>query len=128
MDPEIYLIRHGETEWNAEGRFQGQLDSPLTQRGCEQAAQVGQLLARAMARRNGVPMHVSPLGRARATAKIVRQYADCATSVLEPRIEEVTTGSWDGLSHMDIDAGWPGLLNGSSAFDWYFRAPDGEFL
>jgi broad specificity phosphatase PhoE len=117
MDPEIYFIRHGETEWNAEGRFQGQLDSPLTRRGREQAAQVGQLLARAMGRRNGVPMHVSPLGRTLETAKIVRQYADCAVSVLEPRIQEVTTGSWDGLTHTDIDAGWPELLNGSDAFD-----------
>ncbi len=41
-------------------------------------------------------------------------------------IQEVTVGSWDGLTHADIDAGWPGALDGAIAFDWYFRAPDGE--
>jgi hypothetical protein len=42
------------------------------------------------------------------------------------RIREATIGSWDGLTHADIDARWPGLLDGSSPFDWYFRAPNGE--
>ena len=45
MDAEIYLVRHGETEWNAQGRFQGCLDSPLTPNGREQARQFGLLLA-----------------------------------------------------------------------------------
>lgn len=35
-------------------------------------------------------------------------------------------GSWDGLTHIDIDAQWPGLLDGSTLFDWFFRSPDGE--
>ena len=35
-------------------------------------------------------------------------------------------GSWDGLTHIDIDAQWPGLLDGSTPFDWFFRSPDGE--
>lgn len=38
----------------------------------------------------------------------------------------MSIGSWDGLTRADIDAGWPGLLDGSSRFDWYFRSPDGE--
>ena len=48
MDAEIYLVRHGETEWNAQGRFQGCLDSPLTPNGREQARQFGMLLARVL--------------------------------------------------------------------------------
>jgi broad specificity phosphatase PhoE len=48
MDAEIYLGRHGETEWNAQDRFQGCLDSPLTPNGREQARQFGMLLARVL--------------------------------------------------------------------------------
>jgi broad specificity phosphatase PhoE len=48
MDAEIYLVRHGETEWNAQGRIQGCLDSPLTPNGREQARQIGMLLARVL--------------------------------------------------------------------------------
>jgi broad specificity phosphatase PhoE len=71
-------------------------------------------------------MHVSPLGRARESAEIIGRYAPVGAPIFEPRIREVTIGSWDGLTHTDIDAAWPGLLDGSSPFDWYFRAPNGE--
>ena len=74
MDAEIYLVRHGETEWNAQGRFQGCLDSPLTPNGREQARQIGMLLARVLEGYRGVTMHVSPLGRACETAEIIRKY------------------------------------------------------
>lgn len=71
-------------------------------------------------------MQVSPLGRAQQTAAIIRAHGTYASSITEPRIQEVTIGTWDGLTHDDIEAGWPGLLDGATAFDWYFRAPDGE--
>ena len=126
MTAEVFLVRHGETAWNAEGRFQGQLDSPLMPHGREQAAQNGKLLATAVAGRDAVAMHVSPLGRAQQTAAVVRAHSTYTSSMTEPRIQEVTTGAWDGLTHEDIKAGWPSLLDGATAFDWYFRAPDGE--
>lgn len=126
MSLQIYLVRHGETVWNAEGRFQGQLDSPLTRRGREQAGQNGMRLAKTLASRSGFAMHASPLGRTQETAAIVQAYLACEAPTSEPRIQEVTVGSWDGLTHADIDAGWPGALDGATAFDWYFRAPDGE--
>ena len=126
MAAEIFLVRHGETAWNAEGRFQGQLDSPLTPHGREQATQNGKLLAAVLANRGALTMHVSPLGRAQQTAAIIRAHGTYASSVDEPRIQEVTTGIWDGLTHDGIEAGWPGLLDGATAFDWYFRAPNGE--
>ena len=123
---EIYLVRHGETVWNAEGRFQGQLDSPLTHRGREQATQNGMLLARTLAGRTDFAMQTSPLGRTQETTSLIRAHLACTNPTFEPRIQEVTVGCWDGLTHTDIDAGWPGLLDGSTAFNWYFRAPDGE--
>ncbi len=126
MAAELYLVRHGETEWNAQGRFQGRLDSPLTSRGRAQAHDIGRLLARSLAGCGTPMLQVSPLGRARETAAIVRRYIGDPEPILEPRIQEVTLGSWDGLTEIDIDEGWPGRLDGSTPHDWFFRAPDGE--
>jgi broad specificity phosphatase PhoE len=124
MAAEIYLLQHGETEWNAQGRYQGKLDSPLTRRGRNQAEDVGRFLSTILKGRN-IALYISPLGRTRETAEIICNFIDAAP-VIEPRIQEVSIGSWDGLTRIDIDAGWPGRLNGCSAFDWFFRAPDGE--
>lgn len=121
---EIYLLRHGETEWNASGRFQGKLDSPLTSQGVEQARSCGRRLSQL-----GIDYDTviaSPLGRTRQTASIV---ADCGRFPdirYDQRLAEVSIGSWDGLTHVDIDAQWPGRLDQSTPFDWFFRSPDGE--
>lgn len=123
---EIFLIRHGETQWNVEGRFQGRLDSPLTERGRHQALRIGDRLRDLLGARR-VTINVSPLGRARETAALLTaRLPSAAEPVLDDRLSEVTLGSWDGLTMIDIDAMWPGRLDGSGPFDWYFRAPDGE--
>ena len=124
-DPEIFLVRHGQTEWNMEGRFQGQMDSPLTETGQDQAQAVGRQLASILADAEA-QMHVSPLGRTRRTADILRRFHAYRPSRLEPRLQEVTLGSWDGLTRSDIEAGWPHQLRGSTHHDWYFYAPTGE--
>lgn len=122
----IYLLRHGETIWNSAGRFQGQKDSPLTQRGIEQADRMGMLLARELAgAENGFKGCVSPLGRAKQTAARIAKFVPIAFAD-EPRLKEVTIGSWDGMSHYEIDVEYPGALDGANAFDWNFRSPDGE--
>jgi broad specificity phosphatase PhoE len=120
MAAEVYFVRHGETEWNAQGRYQGKLD-----RGREQARDAGRQLSALLKGRSDVVLHISQLGRTRETAEIIRNFVDAAP-ILEPRIQEVSIGSWDGLTHTDIDAGWPGRLNGCNAYEWFFRAPDGE--
>ena len=126
---DIFLLRHGETEWNAEGRFQGQRDSPLTAHGRAQAAQLGRILVRTFAGGPMPPFHVSPLGRTQETAAIIRTVVDGPERVsIEPRLQEVSTGAWDGLTIQEIEAGWPGALEGTDHFDWYFRSPDGETL
>jgi probable phosphoglycerate mutase len=122
----IFLVRHGETTWNAAGRFQGAQDSALTARGEEQASQIGKKLA---AKRVGVESPivaaVSPLGRTRATADIIAGHV-ALTRINEPRLAEVSLGSWDGLSEGDIDAEFPEARAGTDAFNWFFRSPDGE--
>jgi broad specificity phosphatase PhoE len=119
MVAEVYLLRHGETEWNAQGRYQGKLDSSLTDRGREQACDVGRRISGLLNGRSEVALHISPLGRTRETADTIRNFVDAA-SIPESRIQEVSIGSWDGVTHGAIDAGWPGRRTGSNAYDWFF--------
>ncbi|PDT00948.1 phosphoglycerate mutase [Rhizobium chutanense] len=122
----IYLLRHGETVWNSLGRFQGQKDSSLTERGIEQAEQAARLLKKEVAgSERSFQLCVSPLGRTQETAAHVKRILPLATH-LEPRLMEVTTGSWDGMTKFEIDNEFPRMLDGSDAFDWYFKSPDGE--
>lgn len=122
----IYLLRHGETVWNAAGRFQGQKDSPLTKRGIEQADQMGMLLSQQIA---GGEEHfrgyVSPLGRTKETARRIARFVPL-TFIDEPRLMEVSVGAWNGMSLYEIGIEYPDALNGTDAFDWFFRSPDGE--
>lgn len=121
---EIYLLRHGETEWNTEGRFQGHLDSQLTSKGIMQAKAAARRLVPVARTINA--MFSSPLGRAQQTTDILRSRASYPPVQFDDRLQEVSVGSWDGLTHIDIDAQWPGLFDGTSPFDWFFRSPDGE--
>jgi broad specificity phosphatase PhoE len=120
----IFLVRHGQTEWNLAGRYQGALDSPLTEQGTRQAHRIGKALAR---HAEGLEAaHVSPLGRTRQTYRILASYLGQLPVHHDDRLREVSTGSWDGLMLEDREAGWPSLLESSTRFDWYFRSPDGE--
>lgn len=122
----IYLLRHGETVWNTLGRFQGQKDSPLTDLGIEQADFVAGLLGRELSKiEHSFEMQVSPLGRTRETARRVQRVLSLP-SIENARLMEVTVGSWDGMTKFEIDSEFPGFLDGSDAFDWYFKSPDGE--
>ncbi|GAA0766828.1 putative phosphoglycerate mutase [Erythromicrobium ramosum] len=123
---EIYLIRHGETEWNAAGRFQGRLDSPLTDKGFAQAMACGRAIAHIGVRPDRFLS--SPLGRTRETAYAIAAGAELPSVEFDARLAEVSLGSWDGLTMVDIDHQWPGLLDGSTPFDWFFRSPDGEIF
>jgi len=120
----IYLIRHGETEWNSAGRFQGSLDSPLTPKGIAQAQAIAQQLAPIAPTIDA--LFSSPLGRTRQTTAILCAHATYPPVHWDLRLQEVSIGSWDGLTQIDIDFGWPELLEGSDPFDWFFRSPDGE--
>lgn len=122
----IYLLRHGETVWNTLGRFQGQKDSPLTQRGIEQADSVAGLLYReTLDATLSCEMHISPLGRALETAARIQRVLPLP-SRQDARLMEVSVGSWDGLTKFEIANEFPGALDGADAFDWYFRSPNGE--
>lgn len=120
----LFLLRHGETEWNVAERFQGVLDSGLTRMGCDQAGAMGRLLAANLKQVDA--FFASPLGRVRQTTDIVRSFGNYPDTIWDSRLREVSIGSWDGLTHIDIDACWPDALDGASPFNWFFRSPDGE--
>jgi broad specificity phosphatase PhoE len=120
----IYLLRHGQTEWNVAGRIQGASDSPLTATGIAQAEAIGALLKRLIVEPAELALVSSPQGRAWRTAEIVGTPLGL-TPRPEPRLVEVKTGSWDGMTLAEIDVAYPGALEGAT-FGRSFRSPDGE--
>jgi len=124
MYPELFVLRHGQTSWNAEGRHQGQMDSALTELGRLQAMRQGRHLAALELSGRLVDCFVSPLGRARATAEIALA-AIGRTATVDARLAEIDFGEWQGLTRAEIDLGWPDT-RGAHPFDWHFTAPRGE--
>ena len=130
--PDLYLIRHGETEWNALGKLQGTMDVPLSERGRAQAEHAGTVLASLFARdkrdASSVDFVASPLGRARATMEIVRgvlklppqQYA------LDDRLREIAYGEWEGLTMEQAEVRDGDLFAKRLADKWRVAAPGGE--
>jgi len=121
----VYLLRHGETEWNLAGRSQGGFDSPLTACGREQARAMGDQLAGLLTNTAAFRLVSSPLGRAVATATIVAERLGLPFT-RDARLCEISLGSWDGLSRAEIAERFPTAIQGATSYDWYFRAPDGE--
>ncbi|MDY0881827.1 histidine phosphatase family protein [Dongia soli] len=130
MSADIYLLRHGETEWSQDGRLQGQLDSPLTDSGRRQARQLGALLTAHLAGGELRPgCQVSPLGRAQETANLIRAEAQgllAPEQITEPRLSEIGFGDWEGLTFDEIEADWADLIDQYDDLGWLFDAPNGE--
>jgi broad specificity phosphatase PhoE len=101
----ILLVRHGQSTWNADGRWQGRADPPLSDLGRRQAevaaGTIGELgITRVVA---------SPLVRAYETATIVGLALGLAVHA-DPRLQERDAGEWTGKTRTEIEAGWPGFL------------------
>ncbi|KRA52169.1 phosphoglycerate mutase [Pseudoxanthomonas sp. Root65] len=102
----ILLARHGETPWNAEGRYQGQIDIPLSPVGEGQAKALGQRLKdvridRAVA---------SPLSRAQRTAQLALGDARADMLLTDPELQEIAHGEWEGLLASEIQDKDPARL------------------
>jgi len=122
--PALYLLRHGETEWNAIRRFQGRSDSPLTARGRLQALRYAAALKRESVF-GKFCLVSSPLGRATATAQIIGKDLGMPVS-FDEKLVEISLGYWDGLTFDEVEAQFPDAIRGATKYDWYFRSPDGE--
>lgn len=98
----IYLVRHGETEWNAAGRWQGWKDSNLTELGRQQAAQAGEALRGCGA----VAMFTSDAGRAVETARIIGEAIGLQARP-DAMLRERFYGEYEGMSSDEIDEKYP---------------------
>jgi broad specificity phosphatase PhoE len=124
----IVFVRHGETDWNAEGRLQGQHDEPLNARGRAQALRNGQTIAEKIPEAAGYDFVASPLQRARRTMEIVRTAMglDPKAYRLDPTLKELSFGRWEGFTYGEIEAREPGVLESRDANKWCFTPPGGE--
>lgn len=117
MYPDLYLMRHGQTEWNAEGRMQGRLDSPLTSMGITQSKRQAELIAKVEGN-----CFASTLGRAIQAARIVFGDKEFTT---DDRLVEIDIGEFSGHKIEELLRDRPEFFTGSR-LDWYDRAPGGE--
>ncbi len=103
-DAHILLVRHGQSIWNADGRWQGQADPPLSPLG----------EAQAVAAAGAVPpvqrIYASTLQRAAHTAEIISAFVGVGPVIACPDLIERGAGEWSGLTRAEIDAQWPGYL------------------
>jgi probable phosphoglycerate mutase len=123
----LYFIRHGETDWNAVGRYQGQTDIPLNDKGRSQAARNGKALG-AIPGVTGMDFVASPLGRTRETMEIVRRELTLplADYRLDARLKEVHYGTWEGTLWTDLQSIDPEGLAARKRDPWNWRPVDGE--
>lgn len=149
LDATLVLLRHGESEWIREGRFQGQAETPLSALGRRQAALAGERLARphaapAMPVPGGLPREIvhSPLSRAADTAAAVAAAIadlragagpEAAAAPLpdlraEPGLLEIGQGDWEGVSANDIGRRWGAELAAWRRDPLLAHAPGGESL
>jgi probable phosphoglycerate mutase len=127
-DSTLYLIRHGETAFNVEGRYQGQQDSPLTARGRAQARRHGILLKALIGAPEAWRMVASPLGRTLATARIICAELGRPEGAIETdaRLKEIAFGEWEGLTAREIEARYPDAWAAWEADRWHHLRPGGE--
>jgi probable phosphoglycerate mutase len=112
--PRLLLVRHGETDWNRQGRFQGQIDIPLNGNGLSQAAAAREFLAK-------VPIdraYTSAMARPRQTAEVILRAHPGVPLTSTTGLLEIGHGLWEGRLESEIAEGWPQLLS-----DWK-RAPE----
>ena len=122
-----FIIRHGQTDWNAERRLQGQQDIPLNDTGRSQARGNGVKLAQAAGDLSHYAFVSSPLSRARETMELVRENAGLVPSdyALEPRLKEICFGDWEGSTLAEIGKTAGDRLAKRNAKKWDF-VPPGE--
>lgn len=132
--PNIYFIRHGETDWNREGRLQGHTDIALNPHGRKQAALVAQHLgdlvgsaadAPSLA---GLPFYASPMKRTRQTVEILRDSLrlDPTAYVPDARLMEISFGVWEGRTWPEVRARDPIGARDRDKDRWMFQPPGGE--
>lgn len=118
----IYLLRHGQTDYNRDGRLQGQTDSQLTSLGMAQVQAMANVLAEQIGDVEGWRILASPLRRTRQSAAIVARTLRLPVEI-DPALIEVGCGSWENRMYADLRVEQPEAFAGRG---WVFNSPDGE--
>ncbi|WP_306119626.1 MULTISPECIES: histidine phosphatase family protein [unclassified Roseitalea] len=124
----FYMIRHGQTDWNREQRFQGHKDIPINETGRRQAAAYGRMLAAERRDWAGWRFVASPLSRASETMAILRRglALDPEDFDRDDALMEVTYGQWEGHTLAELEPLQPELVAARETDKWTFLAPGGE--
>jgi probable phosphoglycerate mutase len=121
--PDLFILRHGQTEWNLLKKYQGQMDSPLTKLGQAQAALQGEILQKHLAGRS-LPAYASPLRRAAHTAELALLPLE-QQARHDSRLKEVGFGEWEGKTYVEV-FGADDIDRAKNRFERYFSSPGGE--
>ncbi len=122
----LYLVRHGETGGNFEGRFQGITDNPLNEAGIRQAQMLGMALSLSQVN----VLYTSPLLRARQTAEIIAQMHGLQklTPIVEPGLIELNGGKLEGQKFSDIAKEYPEVMDAMHNHPATLECPGGETM
>lgn len=126
MSRTIYLLRHGQTRFNAEQRLQGHCNSDLTAIGLQQAEAMANTLAGLLATPQDWALYSSPLGRARQTAHIIGERLQLSPEHirLDERLMELGLGEWEQQRAPDLQRQYPHISQ--QVLSWYLQAPGTE--
>lgn len=122
----IYIVRHGQTQWNLQGKKQGWKDSPLTHKGIQQGFNISKLLGQALKGPIGdYKVVISPLWRCQQFASIIceqlrHDYKDC---IIEQDLKEHGFGDWEGMTEDEINTQYCGAWEDRLADRWHYTAP-----
>jgi len=126
----IYIVRHGQTAWNLQGRKQGRKDSPLTLKGIEQAKDISKILNRSIKDYRNFKVVVSPQWRCQQFAGIICEltginFSEC---IFEENLREHCFGLWEGKTEEEIEKEFPGFLAKRYIPEnyWSYVVPMGE--
>jgi probable phosphoglycerate mutase len=121
----VYIVRHGQTDWNVEERLQGQADIDLNARGRIEATDNGRKLAELIGDPHAFDFVASPMIRTRHTMELVRQAMglDEKGYRTDPRLMEMNFGDWHGYTIAELEQRHPGSTRGRVLDKWDFRPP-----
>ncbi len=117
----VIFVRHGQTSWNQEGKYQGHSDISLNERGIKQ----GNLVAKRLANEKINAIYSSDLLRAQQTAEAIADYHGLPV-IMKPEFREINFGIWEGLTYQDIMAEWSEILTAMYSNPGEIGPPQGE--
>ncbi|UVK38287.1 histidine phosphatase family protein [Mesorhizobium sp. AR10] len=125
MYPLVYIVRHGQTQWNADFRLQGQADTDINALGREQATKNGRHLAEFVHNPEDFDFVASPMRRTRETMERIRaaMKLDPHAYRTDPRLVEVNFGDWQGFTFAELETHNPGSTTARGFDKWNFQPP-----